>query len=403
MKLLTGISRLLVGCLFIFSGFIKANDPIGFSYKLTEYYSIFGTDFLQHGEVFQAMFICVIEIVLGVCVLIGTRMKLSSWLLLLMIIFFTFLTGFTAISNWFYENPDHSRTQWFAGLLGFNPRELYYMKDCGCFGDFIKLTPWQSFLNDLILLVLIVIIFIRRNHIRAFFAKILQTNLIIFFALLSGFFTTYCYLYTPTFNFLYWDKGNDVIEYMEEIPDEKAYLFIYEKDGQQYTFDMNNLPSDPAYTFVDRKDSIIKPGVPAKIHDFHVNNELGDDITMEVLQAPDYQLFLIAYDLGEARVKAFTKFNETAQAFQAAGHKIYAFTSSQPEEIEAFRHEHQLAYPFSQMDRTALKSIIRSNPGFILMKEGVVVEYWSARNVPNMKNLEKEMERYDKKLAKKKP
>ncbi|TNE79317.1 MAG: DoxX family membrane protein [Bacteroidetes bacterium] len=403
MKLLTGISRVLVGCLFIFSGFIKANDPIGFSYKLTEYYSIFGTGFLQHGEVFQAMLICVIEIVLGVCVLIGTRMKLSSWLLLLMIIFFTFLTGFTAISNWFYENPDHSRTQWFANLLNFNPRELYYMKDCGCFGDFVKLTPWQSFLKDLILLVLIVIIFIRRNHIRAFFAKILQTNLIIFFALLSAFFTTYCYMYTPAFNFLYWDKGNNVIEYMEEIPDEKAYLFVYEKDGQHFTFDMNNLPSDPSYTFVDRFDSITKPGVPAMIHDFHVSNELGDDITMEVLQSPAYQLFIVAYDLNEARVKSFTKFNETAEAFQSAGFKIYAFTSTPPEKVEEFRHEHQLAYPFGQMDRTALKSIIRSNPGFILMKEGVVVEYWSARNVPTMKNIEKEMERYDKKLAKQKP
>ena len=102
MKIITGISRLLVGLLFIFSGFIKANDPIGFSYKLTEYYSIFGTHFLQHQEVLQALLICVAEIALGVAVLIGTRMKVTAWLLLLMIVFFTCLTGFTAVGNWFF-------------------------------------------------------------------------------------------------------------------------------------------------------------------------------------------------------------------------------------------------------------------------------------------------------------
>lgn len=405
MKLITGISRILVGCLFIFSGFIKANDPIGFSYKLTEYYSIFGTSFLQHGEVYQAMLICIIEITLGVCVLIGTRMKLSSWLLLLMIIFFTFLTGFTAISNWFFENPEHPRTLWFAGLFGFNPESLYYMKDCGCFGDFVKLTPWQSFTKDLVLLVLIVIIFIRRNHIRAFFAKILQTNLIIFFALLSAFFTGYCYLYTPFFNFLYWDKGNDVIELMKEVPDKNEYYFIYTKDGKDHEFTQKTIPSSEelesqGYEYKEYREELVEKGIPAKIHDFRIANDEGEDITDSILKSTDYQLFIFAYDLSEARVKSFEKFQETASEWEKAGHKIYAFTSNPQKESEEFRHEHQLAYPFYQMDRTALKSVIRSNPGYILMKEGIVVEYWSSRNVPSMKNLESEMKRFDKKLAK---
>lgn len=400
MKVLTGISRVLVGLLFIFSGFIKANDPIGFSYKLTEYYSIFGMHFLQEQEVLQAVLICVAEIVLGVCVLVGIRMRVTSWLLLGMIVFFTFLTGFTAIGNWFFENPEHATTLKFADILGFVPKEIYYMTDCGCFGDAIKLTPFQSFYKDLFLTLLIVLIFIRRNHIRPFFAKILQTNLIIFFILASASFSIYCWMYMPVLNHLYWKEGANIKELTSEIPATKSMVFIYKnkETGALERFNQDELGKlTDKHEYVDREDVIVDPGVPAKIHDFAPRNASGEDQAARILDEDAYQLFVIAYDLKDTRLKSYKKLKEFLGPWQEKGHKIYAFTNSDTETLEKFRHEHQLAFPFYQMDLTALKSIIRSNPGFILMHKGIVVKRWSSRNAPDLKNLEKAIAKYEKK------
>lgn len=400
MKVLTGISRVLVGLLFIFSGFIKANDPIGFSYKLTEYYSIFGLSFMQHQEVLQAVVICVAEIVLGICVLVGIRMRVTSWLLLGMIVFFTFLTGFTAIGNWFFENPNHATTLKFADILGFVPKEIYYMTDCGCFGDAIKLTPFQSFYKDLFLTFLIILIFIRRNHIRPFFAKILQTNLILFFILASASFSIYCWTYMPVINHLFWDEGANIKELTSEVPETKEIVFIYKnkETGALERFSQDELGKlTDKHEYVDREDVVTDPGVPAKIHDFHIRNAQGEDLTDRILDEDAYQLFVIAYDLNATRIQSYKYLKEFLGTWQDSGHKIYALTNSDTETFEKFRHEHQLAFPFYQLDLTALKSIIRSNPGFILMHKGIVIKRWSSRNAPDLKNLEKAIAKYEKK------
>jgi uncharacterized membrane protein YphA (DoxX/SURF4 family) len=401
MKLITGISRVFVGLLFIFSGLIKANDPVGFSYKLSEYYSIFGTGFLQNGVVLQAVLICVLEIILGVCVLIGTRMKITSWLLMGMIVFFTFLTGFTAISNWFWENPTHSRTHWFEEAFGFQARSLYYMKDCGCFGDAIKLTPWQSFYKDLVLLVLISIIFIRRKAIRPFFARIMQTNIILFFTLISAIFSITCWMYTPAVNFLKWKKGNNILALMESVPPQIDFVFIYEKDGSTFKFKADELPENIAdYTYAGREETVIDPGKQAGIADFAIRTRDGRDITQEVLRSDAYTLFVVAYDLDKSREKSFRKFSPVARGWQEKGYSIYGFTSSYEAETEALRHEHQLPFEFYQADQTGLKSIIRSNPGYVLLKKGIVIDQWSSRNTPSLKVLEKAIRRYEKKQGK---
>lgn len=163
----TTISRLFVGALFIISGLIKANDPLGFSYKLEEYFAqdVLNWTLFQGSEVFLAAFISIGEIVLGAALLAGEKAKLSSWLLLVMMVFFTFLTGYTAIGNWFFENQSHSFTATMEGLLGFTASNIHYFKDCGCFGDAIPFTPWDSFVKDLVLMVFTLIIFKTRNTI----------------------------------------------------------------------------------------------------------------------------------------------------------------------------------------------------------------------------------------------
>lgn len=398
MKIITATSRIIVGLLFIFSGFIKANDPIGFSYKLVEYYGVFGTTFLNSTAVAQAIFICVLEIVLGICVLIGIRMKITSWLLLLLIIFFTFLTGYTAISNWFYEHPDHPRTEWFEGVFGFDASRLYYMKDCGCFGDAIKLTPWQSFYKDLILLVLIVVIFLRRKKILPFFARIMQTNILIFFILASTAFSVYCYYYLPAVNFLKWKNGADIRPMMEGKAPVIESVFIYKKDGVEHRFKLEEFPPDISeYTFVDRVDSVIVPEVKAEIHDFYMTGMDGNTYHQEVLEKDNYKLLVVAYDLDKSRDRAWKKLAATAAAWQAKGYDIYGITGEDLENAEKFRHEKQLPFPFYFMDPTSAKGMIRSNPGIILMKKSVIIDQYPAPAVPSIEKLEKRIAKFEKK------
>ncbi len=398
MKYVTGISRLLVGLLFIFSGFIKANDPIGFSYKLVEYYGVFGTTFLNSTAVWQAIFICVFEIALGFAVLIGTRMNLSAWLLLLMIVFFTFLTGFTAISNWFVENKDAALTLRFENLLGFKASNLYYMKDCGCFGDAIKLTPWQSFFKDLILLVLITLIFVRRKHIKPFFAKIMQTNLILFFTLMSLSFSLYCYFYLPYINFLPVEEGRDIAPLTKSKPPVVEMIFIYEKAGQQYTFTLDNLPNNISeYKMVTRIDSVIVPEVKAQINDFYLTGSDGNSYEQEVLEEDGYKLLIVAPYLNKTNKNAWKKISTLSKEFQQKGYKIYAISSASKEEAESFRHEYQLDFPMCFMDPTAAKGLIRSNPGIILLRKSTVVRRYPSRSIPNMQRIEKRIAKFEKK------
>lgn len=399
MKALATISRILVGLLFIFSGFIKANDPLGFSYKLTEYYQVFGLKFLISTGLYQAMFICVLEIVLGFAVLMGTRMKVTATLLLAMIVFFTLLTGYTAVGNWFFENPDHSTTQWFANLLNFKPKEIYYMTDCGCFGEFIKLTPWQSFFKDVVLLILIIIIFIRRKHIRSIFSRNMQTNIIVSLSVLFTVFTVYCYMYLPAINFLNWQEGNNVAKMIyrpaDAEPDSLVLTFIYKVNGEEkeYSYDEVMARKVPeGAEFVDQNKKVIKEGWRPKIHDFKLQGADGNEYQDSVLQSNDFQLLVVSYNLEKAREKGLEKISALAKEFiEKDGKKVWGLTGSTLTDAEKIRHEHELIFDFYNVDPKMLKSMIRSNPGLILMKGPVVIKTWPSRSIPKPKKLRKIM------------
>lgn len=400
MKALATISRVLVGLLFIFSGFIKANDPIGFSIKLAEYYHVFGLpDFLTDTALYQAMFISVLEIVLGFAVLMGTRMKITAPLLLGMIIFFTLLTGYTAVGNWFFENPDNGTTLWWASLLGFEPKGIYYMTDCGCFGEFIKLTPWQSFSKDIILLILIIIIFVRRKHIRSIFSRNMQTNIIVSLSVLFTVFTVYCYMYLPTINFLNWQEGTDVatlIQRPEGAPkDSLQMVYIYKVNGVDKEFPSDTIvkygePEGGEY--VDRMDKVIVEGWRSKIHDFKLAGADGIEYQDSVLQNNDFQLLVISYNLEKARKKGLEKVSKLAKEFiEIDGKKVWGLTGTSLSEAEKIRHEHELIFDFYNVDPKMLKSMIRSNAGLILMKGSVVIKAWPARSIPKPDKLRKIM------------
>ena len=442
--MLSRISRLLVGSLFIVSGLIKANDPVGFSYKLNDYFApgVFNMPWLDPWALELSILVCVAEIVLGVAVLFGARMKLASWSLLLLMIFFTFLTGYTAVANWFFDNPESATTLFFQDLFGFVAREdISYMKDCGCFGDAIKLTPWQSFSKDLILMVFSIIIFIHRDRVKPGDIKEDAINLSvsgvlialfalgavswifpIWFALvtfavllalkhiiqsesrdwamagaatlLSLGFSLYCFAYLPIKDFRPYRIGNNIAELKECPPDAPQDVYedtwFYRVDGEVKSFTTEEEPWNiPGAEFVDRETELISKGCEPPIHDFVLEGEDGFDYTEDILAEP-FMLLAITYDITEAAGEAqkqLNAINEGAMNDPDGGPYMYGLAANVHHEVDQYRHEHQVMYDVLTGDATMLKTIIRSNPGLVLLKEGTVIGKWHYNRLPSYEEL----------------
>ncbi len=361
MKFLALISRLLVGVLFIISGLIKANDAIGFSYKLQEYFDVFGMPFMKPAALFLAMFICIFEVVCGITTLSGTWPKLTSWSLLLMIVFFTFLTFYSA---WFNK-----------------------VTDCGCFGDALKLTPWQSFTKDVVLLVFIIPIFLYRNKTVSFLSAKGDRVLLLLSTLLVTWFTLHCYNHLPMKDFRPYAIGKNINEGMKLPPgavtDSTVMIFIYEKGGKKFEFTTAEIANlDSTYKFVDRIDKLVRRGDKPPIHDFSIYNDEGD-ITQDVLNHEGYYFLLVCYDINKTEADVMSKVVAFAAECEKNKIPFIALSASDPSLVEKFRHEHQAAFPFYMTDETTLKTMIRSNPGLMLLRKGTVVDMWHHNDFPD--------------------
>lgn len=376
MKLITQICRILVGVLFIISGFIKANDTIGFSYKLIEYFEIFNMHYFVDYAVAIAMFICIFEIMVGVALLLGAYTRLTMWLLLLMIIFFTILTGYSAITG--------------------------KVTDCGCFGDAIKLTPVQSFIKDVVLLVLILVLFFYDFYVAPLFNKTVTAIGIGVSLVVTTFFTIYTYMFLPRIDFLPYKVGNDIAEKMQLPPNAKKQevemIFIYEKDGVQKEYTQQELESTvfldttDAYKFIDRKDKIVVVGDKAPIPDFKFTDANGTEYQDSLLLQPGFKLVLVQTHLPKSRKGVEPQLARLAHDAQANGVGFWALTNTSFGDIDVYRHEHQLLFPYYNMDATPLKSMVRSNPGLMLLNGTVVIKKWSAYNLPTFDKVKLYME-----------
>ncbi|MCU0421566.1 MAG: DoxX family protein [Bacteroidia bacterium] len=371
MKYITQISRIFVGVLFILSGFIKANDTIGFSYKLVEYFEIFNMHFFVDYAVGMAMFICIFEIIVGVALLLGAYNTLNIWLLLLMIIFFTILTGYSAITN--------------------------KVTDCGCFGDAVKLKPVESFLKDVVLLVLILILYFGKQHIKPIFNKTVTGITIGTSLLITTFFTFNTYMFLPLIDFLPYKVGNDIQEKMTLPPNAKkdsvVMLFVYEKNGQKFEFTMDEIANvDTTYTYVDRIDKMIVKGDEPPIHDFRLFDAGGVDYTDSLLNQKGFRLIVVQTYLPKSRNGIEKQLAELSNLSIAAGVPVWGLTNTNLAEVEPYRHEFQLPIKYYNMDATPLKSMVRSNPGIILMKNNVVIKKWSAYGIPTFEQVKLYME-----------
>ncbi len=355
MKWALQAARFLVGGLFIFSGAIKINDPVGTAIKLEEYFEVFAIDIASFFELFVpmalplAVFLCVLEVVLGIAVLLNYRVKITYWLLLIIIVFFTFLTFYSA----------------------------YFDKvtDCGCFGDAIKLTPWESFIKDIILTVFIAFLFVKREAMEEEGTAVGVTKDIVIatataFSLFIG---IYAIRHLPFIDFRTYKIGNNLPQLMEP-SGELKYEYVMEKDGKEYR--MEQYPTDKAYQF--KEMVILNPEVQPKITDYAVWNDEGD-YTQETFTGN--KLFVITYSVAKVNKDHFSEINTLISQLNGQVDS-WALTASDPASFEAFRHEVQLSIPFYYSDATVLKTIVRSNPGLLLVKDGIVKGKWHFNDVP---------------------
>ncbi len=364
-KLLVWISRVIFGIGFIFAGFTKAIDPLGSVYKIEDYFLAFGLEWLFPVALPAAILLNTLEFVVGATILLGLKMKLSAWLGLLFMAFFTPLTLYIAITD-----P---------------------VPHCGCFGDAWIISNWETFYKNLVLLTAAIIIFKQRNKIPPLWPNKKDWWIIIAITVFIISLSFYCLRNLPIIDFRPWKAGNDVTELViptEEVVD--VYLiFENKKTGETEEYSADDYPwDDPEWVekwkYVDQRRDIIQPYEEAEISEFEIIDEFEEDYTEVYITNPQHQFILIAYDLHTTYSSIFTeKINDFAKHAEKDGHSFIVLTGSSFQYVDAFRHEHQTSYPFYQSDPTELKTIVRSNPGLLLMKDGVVLGKWHHRNIPD--------------------
>jgi len=369
------ISRVIVGLLFIFSGLIKANDPLGFGYKLQEYFEVFHISFLNDYAPAIAILLCTLEIVLGALLLLGFWANKVVWGLLLLIIFFTFLTFYSA----FFE----------------------VVTSCGCFGDAIPLTPWQSFTKDLILLTLIIIIFRQRKDIKSLIVNNRTQDLTAGFILvLSLGFGLYTYNFQPIVDFLPYKIGNNIPGLMIMPPGapqdlyEITYNLKNKKTGEEKKMtDKEYIKSqvwkDTNWEIIgDPVNKLIKKGYDVKIKDLKITDSQGTDYNKELLENPYYNLIVVAYDLSKANNNGIGDLNALAiNAAENYNIRTVLLTSNSAQSAEEFSNQNRLVMEIFYADGIPLKSMVRANPGLLLLKNGTVIDKWHFHNLPSFDKL----------------
>jgi len=371
---LTQIARVAVGGLFIFSGFIKANDPLGFSYKLKEYFEVFQNDtgmaffeYFAHIALPLAIIICASEIVLGVMLLIGFKRELTLWLLFAQITFFTFLTFYSAC----YNKVTH----------------------CGCFGDFLPLKPWESFWKDIALLILITLLFSGKHNINPLWTPMMVSSIFLLGFLFSIGFPIYAYRNLPPLDFRAYAPGMSIKDNMAIPPTYSPAVietgFIYEntKTGKKEHFNLQTYPWQDTlnWKWFATDNVVIKDAVNApKITDFTVNNLEGVNITDSVLNDKNYSFWLVMNELAHTEEDGtlMAHINDFYKLSTDEKYNFMALTASGAKEIDEFKHKYNALYDFATVDNIVLKTMIRSNPGLMLIKDGRVITNWHYNNFP---------------------
>lgn len=357
------IARTLLALIFLFSGFVKAVDPLGTVYKIQDYlHEGFGGVFQWAIPAAGVAAVCLItlEWLLGISMLLNVRTQWTSWITLLFYCVMTPLTLYIAIAN-----P---------------------VSDCGCFGDALVITNWQTFWKNIILLLLSICFVICRKAIPELFSWWME--IIIALAALGSVagIMGYSYTHLPQIDFRPYKVGNHIPTLME-IPDDAEVdqyeiTLIYAKDGKEQTFTLENYPKgDPEWTFVDQKSVLIKKGYVPPIHDFEIETLEGDYITQDILESEEPVTLVVMYDLSKTDTTQLEKLMYMIHEYP----RVYFLTASGEEEIFAFAEElgwdEETTYStFCFTDPITLKTIVRANPGVIVVQNGTIIDKYNLKN-----------------------
>lgn len=353
----------MLATLFIFSGFVKAVDPLGSFYKIQDYLAAFGiiSWFPTYLPLLFAIILSSAEFCVGVFLFFGVRRKIASTLALLLMSVMTPLTLYLALAN-----P---------------------VSDCGCFGDAWVLTNWQTFGKNIVLLIAAIAVFRERKLMFRFVTLKIEWMVSLYTLLFVFALSFYCLEYLPVLDFRPYKIGADIKAGMEIPEGAKPSVFesrfVLEKDGRQQEFTLDNYP-DSTWTFVETRTVLKEKGYEPPIHDFSmISLGTGEDITDSVLTDKGYTFLLVAHRIEEADDSNIDLINEIYDYSVEHGYGFYALTSSPDEEIEMWRERTGAEYPFCQMDDITLKTIIRSNPGLLLIKDGTILNKWSDNQLPD--------------------
>lgn len=353
MKMIVGFSRYFVGILFIISGLIKLNDPVGTQIKMEEYFEVLHIPFFIPYALFISVFMCVAEVMLGVALLLWFQIRATAWALLAMIIFFTFLTFYSAYFN--------------------------KVTDCGCFGDAIKLTPWTSFSKDVVLLIMILFITLRTDVFKSKWDNQVGLVLMGTVTLLSLGLAMYCIMHLSIIDFRAYKVGNHIPTLMKPSCEPK-YTYVLEKDGNIQEFD--KYPTDTSFQFKEMK--LANPECMPKITDYSVWNDEGD-YTQETFKGN--KLMVVAYQVQKASSSNMADIKALIASTKDTDITPIFITASDKKATEDFLSTHRLDIPVYYADGVVIKTMIRSIPGLIYLQNGTVKGKWHHNDTPTIEQL----------------
>lgn len=356
------LSRLVVGATFIFSGFVKAIDPVGSAYKFEDYFAAFGLDFLSPLALYFSVALAAFEFILGINILLGSYIKTTAWLGFLTMCFMTPLTFYLAIAD-----P---------------------VKDCGCFGDALVITNWETFFKNLVLLLLVSLLLKYNSRVKSVYNRHVQWLTVLYSLFFACMISWVGSNFLPIIDFRPYKIGTNIPQAMQipegAIPNEYEPVFIYEKDGVKKEFALENSPlDDSTWVFVDRIDKLVKKGVEPQITDFLIRSANDEDVTERILENDNYLFLLLSPDLKSASDAEIDKINELYDYCVEYGYDFYSITSSSPEEILEWRDDTGAEYPFFFMDKTTIETIARGNPSVVLLKGGTILWKKGSQSLPD--------------------
>lgn len=354
--------RISFALVFLFSGFVKAIDPLGFAYKLQDYFDAFGP-FFQNFNSFSLVLSIVFsgaELVLGLMILLMVKYKIAVRISLLYVFLMTLLTLYIA-----FNNP---------------------VTDCGCFGDALILSNWQTFYKNILLLAIVAFLSYTRTSLIQFFGTKTEYVLIAIFILATIFISVYNLQHLPWIDFRPYKIGTDIQSKMEvdenAVTEEYLITFIYEKDGLKKEFTLENYPeNDTTWKFVDQKTEIVRHGDEAEIHDFILTDEGYNDLTADVLDYVYQTNLVVMYDLNRANKKGVEQIKDYCQSHKDLTTRYFILTASGENSINEFKEEFKWDIPVLSADPIVLKTMIRANPGVITLEKGVITNKLNWRDI----------------------